>query len=198
MMFTKYRMKVALALLISMLFAILIDMYRMPTTGMATTADVQSEVDIQVYLAITASNNLTTDGIKFNISALPAIDVNSTGSYGDAGARENMTEQFINVSTDSNVDVDICIKANANLTSGANVITINNYKWINASSNNLTDPDFDLRISFNATYYPASAPLDAGNAAYYRFWLNVSGGQQAGVYNNTINFKGVQTTVGCA
>lgn len=192
-MFNKYRIKITIVLLTLMLFALLLDMHNLPITGKATTADVQSEVDIQVYFAITASYNFTQDGIKFNISSLPTIHANATGNY-DGGSKSvyNITS-----STDTNVNIDTCIKANANLTSGGNVITINNYKWSNDTNTNASLPNISTMRSLNTTFAVSITGIAAGGVAHYRFWLNVSGSQQAGVYNNTVNFKGVQTSGAC-
>jgi hypothetical protein len=193
-----YRLKVLLTISVFLLFALIINMFSFPLTGKATTADVSTEATILIYMAIEASTNMTSEGIKFNISVLPAINANSTGSYGDPGtAYENMTLQNISVSSDTSTNIDLCVKANANLTSGGNVITIDNYKWANSTGNNITDPDIGFQRPFNTSFDKSITNIVPGAATHYRFWLNVSGGQAPGIYNNTINFKAIQNTYGC-
>jgi len=166
-------------------------------TGEATIADVTTSAVIANYFAINASINMTTDGIKFDIESLPATNSNATANYDYDN--NSITQFYLTVEDDSNVNVDFCIKANAHLTSGGNTISIGNYTYSNSSMTNLTLPapasgDTELIIS---EYNKTEIGVGQGNSTYYRFYLDVPASQPAGTYSNTINFKGVQTTNAC-
>lgn len=195
-MLTQYRTKVMLIIFVFLFFSLIADIYDFSSSGKATIADVTTEASIQIYFAIEASQNFTNEGISFNISSLPAIHANSTGSYGE-GAYENMTLQNISVSSDTNTNIDLCVKASANLTSGGNVITLDNYKWSNSIFNNLSEPNINNMKMFNATFYPSGEDIAPSGAVHFRFWLNASGSQASGIYNNTINFKAVSANAPC-
>jgi len=153
-------------------------------TGSATEILVGSSALIANYFAIAASNTLTTDGIKWSGLNPGDIDVNAEGNN-QAGT----SNYFITVSSDSNVNVDLCVKASAPLTSGLNTIPLTDYKW----DSDIVNPLLTSAIAIDLAYAGADTSIAPGNSDYYRFWLSVPGNQAAGTYTNTISFKGVQT-----
>src|SRR3989344_786860 len=153
-------------------------------TGSATEIQVGSSALIANYFAIAASNTLTTDGIKWSGLNPGDIDVNAEGNN-QAGT----SNYFITVSSDSNVNVDLCVKASAPLTSGLNTIPLTDYKW----DSDIVNPLLTSAIAIDLAYAGADTSIAPGNSDYYRFWLSVPGNQAAGTYTNTISFKGVQT-----
>lgn len=157
-------------------------------TGSATEIQVGSSALIANFFAIAASNTLTTDGIKWSNLNPGDVDVNADGN--NALGNSNY---FITVSSDSNVNVDLCIKASAPLTSGLNTIPLANYKW----DSNPVNPLLASAIAIDIAYASSDTNNAPSSSDYYRFWLSVPASQAAGTYTNTISFKGVQTGNAC-
>ncbi|MBI2584193.1 MAG: hypothetical protein HYW25_05980 [Candidatus Aenigmarchaeota archaeon] len=180
-------------------------------TGFATaTQSTGSNVTISGYIAIALSTNLSR-GIEFGtITLLPANQTNATASYqnytggGGPGGGLNYTLYNASVSTDSNQNVDFCVKGSGPFATsgGANSFALANLTWYdNKTINNDTHPPGGpfrgfFGISATTSYVKGEVAVSAGNENNYRFWLNVSGGQAAGDYNTTISFRG--TTAGDA
>lgn len=167
-------------------------------TGYAVES-ASSSVTIQGYLSIAKSDNLTS-GIDFGtITALPVYFANATENYNTSGLTNNASEYFISVSADSNVNVDFCIKANkAMSTAGdAEEIGLTNYTYANYNTSNTTAP-YQYGVNLSTNYAKTNTLIQPGNSNYYRFWLNVSGSQAPGSYNNTVYFEGVQTGNSCS
>ena len=77
--------------------------------GYATTGTAVSNVTISKYLSIDMSTNLSS-GISFgNISALPAVNLNASNNY-DFDTADTQTSMVVNLSTDSNINIDLCIE----------------------------------------------------------------------------------------
>ena len=175
------------------------------TTGYATQSSTTSNVTINVYFAIDMSVNLT-DGIRFgNVTTLPSTDVNATHNYdGDnttaGGAIDDMgTSMWMNVSTDSNSNVDFCIIANDNMkTAAGDQIVIGNETYYNHTATNVTHPGSGQQVAMTTSYVRAGPNISAGSNNYYRFWLDVPAGTASGSYNNTISFEGIATGGACS
>jgi hypothetical protein len=174
------------------------------TTGYATQQTTASNVTINVYFAIDLSTNLS-DGIRFgNISSLPATNQNATHNYdglnttvGGATANQS-TSMWVNVSTDSNTNVDLCVSANDNLkTSGGDQILVGNETYYNHTATNVTHPSLGQEVAMTTTATKAGPNVSIGSNHYYRFWLDVPAGTASGTFNNTITFKGVATGGSC-
>lgn len=168
-------------------------------TGYATTGTTISNVSISKFLSITLSTNLS-DGILFGtVTALPATNVNASHNY-DAGTGVNGSTMFVNVSTDSNTNVDFCVRGDANLydSSGDNTLGLGNESYANSTiSTNITYPALGQEVSSTLSYVKAGENTAPGNVTYYRFWLDVPAATPSGTYNNTVTFKGVETTISC-
>ncbi len=162
--------------------------------------NVYSEAQIQKYISISTSGNLSA-GIEFGtITVLPSTDVNATKNYNSTvdDSWHNETLYWIVVSGDSNTNVDLCVKADNLNTSGGDEIPLTNYNW----SDNVTNDEFwpslgDSRNMTNTSYVKGSADIPAGSSNYYRFWLSVPASQPAGTYNNTVYFKAVENGTAC-
>jgi len=173
------------------------------TTGYATETSTISNVTISSYFAIDMSVNLT-DGIQFGtISALPATNQNATHNYDGAnttdggGTYNQSTSMWMNVSTDSNTAVDFCVKADALNTSAGDAIGLANESYSNYTATNFTVPRLAKEVGLTTSYVTAGLNTAAGSNNYYRFWLDVPAATPTGVYNNTVNFKGVATGGAC-
>ncbi len=165
-------------------------------TGYQAVETTASRVQIQAYLAIAKSSNLSA-GIDFGtIAVLPIAQANGTGNYNPITS--NVTEYNITVSTDSNTAVDFCIRANAPLSTagGAATIGLGNYTWANSTTTTALVPaKFGKPI--NTSFQPETKGVSPGQSNHYRFWLNVSAAQEPGFYNNTIFFRAVPTLSPC-
>ncbi|MFC2143312.1 hypothetical protein ACFLQN_02845 [Candidatus Aenigmatarchaeota archaeon] len=171
-------------------------------TGKATAANTTSQIIISGYFAIELSPNLTSDGIDFgNLTSLPVTNENASLNYEwfgeDASQDQNWSGYYMNVSNDSNVNVDGCLKANESLKSGANTIGLGNYTFSNHTSNNITHPTIENNTALSTTHVAAISNLVPGDILYYRFWLDVAGSTEPGTYNNQVEFKAVQNGNGC-
>ena len=97
--------------------------------GYATEETTISNVSISKFLSISLSTNLTGGIIFGSINTLPAVNENASHNYDGVNttAPSPGSSMFVNVSTDSNTAIDVCIKANADLDNGAgDVIGIGN------------------------------------------------------------------------
>lgn len=164
-------------------------------TGFASTQTSVSQVTIQKFFSISSSGNLS-EGINFgDVSELPAFDLNGSANY--IGASDG-SEYYISVSEDSNTAVDFCIKADGNLTSaGLDEIDLDNEKWHSSNSTDVNSPALGSASSLTTSYVAAETDIAVGNDIYFRFWLDIPAATPTGTYNNTIEFKGVSTGVGC-
>ena len=165
-------------------------------TSFASQGSTLSNVSVDVkFISISFSEKLS-GGISFEeVSSLPATNVNATNNYNGA---EGASMMFISVSEDSSTDVDLCIKADAGLTdAGGDVIGLGNETYGNSSSTDINNPALSGETSLTTGYVKSSGVVAPGGDNYYRFWLDVPSGTEAGTYNNTISFKGVETTASC-
>jgi len=138
-------------------------------TGAATTANAETSATIANYFALSLPSNVSTDGVIFDIQTIPATNSNATANYN--GTSE--TEFYLIVATDSNVNVDFCIKANGTLVSGANEIALGNYTYANSTSNSITAPSTDLTV-ITTSFVNTDVNIAAGSVEYFRFWLSVN------------------------
>lgn len=162
-------------------------------TGHAITT---SNVTITEFFAIDLSDNLD-DGIEFGtVNTLPADDQTATNN---ADSGDGNTTMYVNVSEDSNTAIDVCIKANADLSdpSNSNVIGIGNETYANSTTTVDGAPDLADEVSLTTDYVLAGEGVSIGGLNYYKLWLDVPVATAVGSYNNTIEFKGVVTTAGC-
>lgn len=142
-----------------------------------------SNVTVNVYVSMSLTSAFA-DGVEFS-SLDPGTDDNNATTCNDLGC--NLT-----ISGDTNIPVDIVMKANANLTrdGGAEEIPNWNYTWGTSDGTTLPVPANDL----NTTEYDYRASYKVGDsvaASGVRSWqayLDIPGSQTAGTYNNTLYF----------
>jgi len=183
------------ALLVLSLALLVIQNAPLMTTGHAISGTTTSNVTIAKYLAIAFSDDLS-QGIQFGtINALPAIDINATENYNGGSSG---TLYYINVSNDGNTPVDLCIRGNAPLTNDAlDIIGLDNETYANATSTDALSPSLANEVPLTNEYVKSGEGITVGTENYYRFWLDIPASQPSGDYNNTLSFKGVQTTLSC-
>ena len=161
-------------------------------TGHASEGYTTSNVTISKYFSILMSDELSV-GIQFGtVNTLNVQDVNATENY-DAN---NQTLYYINVSTDSNTAVDFCISASGNMEDpiGGGNIGLDNetYHAINETSD-INNPSPASQVALTTSYARAVNNTSPGNQNNWRFWLDIPAAQEAGTYNNTVSFRGIQT-----
>ena len=187
-----------LLVLVSLFSIVMIFNQSMKTTGFATTGTTVSNVTISKYLSITMSTNLSK-GIFFGtVNSLPAVNINASGNNNSLSTGANSTF-FINVSTDSNTNVDFCLKAISNLidSAGGNMLNVANESYSNSTTTNETLPAVGKEVIFTTLGVKAGINITAGNVTYYRFYLDIPTGTPSGTYNNTISFEGVEVEGAC-
>lgn len=165
-------------------------------TGHVTFDTATSNVTITQYFSIDLSDNLK-DGIEFGtVSTLPADNQSATNNV-DGG--DGNTTMYVNVSEDSNTAIDVCIKANADLSDpdNSNVIGIGNETYANSTTTVGGAPALVNETSLTTSYVLAGEDVSQGAMNYYKLWLDVPAATVVGGYNNTIEFKGVVTGDSC-
>ena len=164
-------------------------------TGHATTGSTESSVTITQYLSIDMSGNLT-GGISFGSQGGLSTTVNASENH---NGTSDSTLYFINVSSDSNTNVDFCTKASGDLsTAGADIITLANETYSNSTSSNSTSPIFGDKVVFTNAYVKTGQNITKGTPNYYRFWLYLPPATPTGTYNNTVYFEAVNTLSSCS
>jgi hypothetical protein len=180
-------------------FVLWSSMDRITGGQVSSTESIYSEAQIMKYISISMSGNLT-DGIDFGtITVIPVTDVNATKNYNSTlnDSWYNETLYWINVSSDSSVNADLCVKADLLTTSGLDEIGLGNYTWSDNLTNSLSLPSISTANQMSETYVLGTENVTPGDLNFYRFWLSVPGGQAAGTYNNTVYFKAVEEGIGC-
>lgn len=152
----------------------------------------ESNVTISAYVAIGLSNNWT--GIEFGNLNPNTADNNASHNNDGTGSG---TSYWVTVSTDSNINADLCIKDNLDLTSsGGDTIGNGNYTWDDDSA--ATGPSVAGGSAITTSYAKTGVTnIAPGSQDYFRFWLTIPPGQPAGTYNNTVSIKGVTTSSAC-
>ncbi|MBU0530698.1 MAG: hypothetical protein KKC05_03415 [Nanoarchaeota archaeon] len=161
-----------------------------------------SNATVSKNVAIALSTNLST-GIQFG-SVNPASGNNNATGNNDGGEGEAgdggpaNSSYFIAISTDSNINVDICIRDDWELNTSDDVVIRNgNYSWTDNSTSNSTE-DNTTEFYMLTKYVKTNVTNMAGGArTFFKFWLDVPAAQAAGTYNNTVYFKGVENAVAC-
>jgi len=189
---------IVLFALVAVLFGgLLMNSHGSSITGAATTQTTQSRVAISYYYAITLSANLA-DGIDFgNITSLPVNDQNATDDYNGANSTTTM---WVHEANDSNVNIDICHKAQGPLsTVGNDTIGLGNYTWSDNKNNTISQPSGPPGDNTFTTFFAKgnSVNIAPDGKGYYRYWLDVPVGQAAGTYTNTVEYKAVYTGASC-
>lgn len=174
------------------LTAVMLVLPAVVTPASTQTVTTTSNATINVYVAISRSANLS-DGILFGNVEVNTNDNNASHNNDSNGGNTSM---WILVSQDSNVNVDLCLNYNESLTSGSYTIPDANYTY----NNSQTDQSPDLSgtaMTTTSTKVESSIPTTSDAYAYFRFWLDVPVGQQAGTYVNEMSFKAIQAGGTC-
>ena len=163
-------------------------------TSQSTTTTATAEI---VYYYALAESSDFSGGISFSNLAHNTQNNNASSNYENSG-----TGYALNLSTDSNTDVSICVKANTDLknkTAPSNLIGIGNMTFNASITNTSLLPNFTTRTEMNKSIFRnATHNLGAGNATFFRFWLTVPQDTLPATYNNTATFKAIRSGDACA
>lgn len=137
-------------------------------------------------IAVGVSDNLSS-GINWTISTLPVTNQSADDNNGTG-----ITGYYVNMSVTGTCTADVYIKADGNLSSNGNNITLANEKYRNNTTDS-TVPGTN-NISLDTTYAgnQIGSNLTDGEKIYLKFYLSVSGGQAAATYTNNVSIKGVK------
>ncbi len=155
----------------------------MTSAANVTDVNTSSTANVTAYIAIGMSTNLS-NGVHFGVVEPSSDNNNATGNY---NATDSMTQYWIAVSSDGNVNVTLDIKDDAPLTSGANTIPNLGYTYDSSETNSDSLPADGIAITTG--FFESEANVAPGENAYFRFWLDVPAGQAAGNYQNTVLFQ---------
>ncbi len=180
---------------------LILSMYVGPGSG-ATSASVNSNVTVNSFVSVGLTNNLS-NGVLFSSVDPGSRDNNATYNFNGsvADANKQQTSYWIYPGLDSNTNTDLCIRDNESLATGnpeTNDIGNTNYTYSNATTNTATSPANYGTNNMTATAQNSLGIRFATNKApgspmFLRFFLNVSGGQPAGIYSNAVIFQAVAT-----
>ncbi|MDA3836765.1 MAG: hypothetical protein PF542_04030 [Nanoarchaeota archaeon] len=165
------------------------------TGNTVSTFSAASNVTVLKLIAVSFSSDLT-DGIVFeSVHVLPAENISAVNNYNGTG---NSSEYYLLVSSDGNIDVDLCIMADKALeTIGADVIGLANETYSTSIGSDINNPDLVNETPLNLTYTKALNGIPRGQNGYVRFWLDIPAGQATGTYYNSIYFKAIGSGLGC-
>jgi hypothetical protein len=108
----------------------------------------------------------------------------------------------VNISSDGNTNVDLCVSANQNLKTAANdQILIGNETYTNKTGSTTVSVPPQTPASqaaFSLSSAKSALNVNPGNVTYYRFFLDIVAAQPSGTYNNTITFAGVNAGTACS
>ncbi|MEK6918145.1 MAG: S8 family serine peptidase [Nanoarchaeota archaeon] len=138
-------------------------------------------------LAIDLSSLLGSQ-INWTILSIPTYNQSADGNNGTG-----VTRYWVNVSV-GNGNADIYIRANANLTtSGGSILQLGNETYSYNSTNSSVPNDIGYQLTTNFSNNKIGSALSGSNLIYLKFFLTVPLGQPAGIYNNTVEVRGVET-----
>jgi hypothetical protein len=137
-------------------------------------------------VAIDLSSKLASQ-INWTLSTIPAYNQSAEGNNGTL-----VTEYWVNISASAGT-ADLYLKASGNLTtSGGSILGLGNETYSYNSSNSSVPSDAKYQLTTNFADNKIADAVTSG-LVYLKFFLTVPSGQPAGTYNNTVDFKAVQT-----
>jgi hypothetical protein len=140
----------------------------------------------QSALALALSTTLA-NGIDWNITSLPVNNYSAIGNNGSG------ITQYYAVVEAIGINADLYVKASGNLISSNNSILLANEKLSYNVTNSTVPSNVKKSLTTNYTDNKIGNNITNGTKSWLKFFLNVSSGQPAGYYNNTLMFKVVQT-----
>jgi len=189
---------ISLILIVSFAMIILILPTTMADSGLdSVEMSTVSNVTVGVWIGMTFSTRLTSEGIAFGI--LNDGSNNQSASYNENAS--SMTEYYVTAAETNTVGLDLFIKDDANLSLnglGITEITNTGYLYSFSEYNNATHPVLDSSVAITEAYIKTQhTNLVASSSSYARFWLSIPALTTNGVYNNTVYIKAIETGASC-
>jgi len=194
---SKQAFAVALSFGFIIMFSLLLSTpFNAGITGFASSnATTESKATIQIYYAIELSSDLNeVNFIIPNDNFLGTVNNNATKNY--AGGSDG-TMYYVNFSADSNVNIDLCVRASGPLTGDVMNLDEGNISYSNSTLTNINIPKLSDAVRFTDTYAKAGENLAPSEIDYFRFWLDIPRALSPGVYNNTLFFESIQSGTSC-
>ncbi len=164
----------------------------------AAVKNVTANVTVSPQIAIAGSNDLLAGVNVQNLT--PGTSANNASKNVNP-ADNNTTTYYIKADAANSLNLDLCVNASGDLTTGAGdvIYLAGNFTW-NDSRYNTTD--FAVYPGVNFSLFPGtkteSKTIVPGERVYFRFYLNVPDNQPAGNYANTISFRAKMAGVACS
>lgn len=161
----------------------------------AATSDTKttpSNVTINQWVEISLSTELG-NGVLFGTLDPDTTDNDATQNNETSGE----TYYYVEAGAANNVNIDNCIKNDQSLTKGSDTIDNGNYTYNWTATTDDSVPGHSNTSITTAYVKTQHTDIAAGAKSYSRFWLDVPAEQSAGIYNNTISIKGIQTGQSC-
>ncbi len=146
------------------------------TSNSSTTA---SAVVVEYYAV-----SLATSTISFG--TLDAGDDDENAALNNLGS--SAPGYYLNLSTDSNTDVQTCLHGAGDFSGGSETMSLGNLKWDGNQTGSSSSPLLSAAQSMTTTKVRSSTTLAAGNKEYYRFWMDVPADTAVEDYSTTITF----------
>ncbi len=135
-------------------------------------------------IAMSLSSKLAQQ-INWTLTVLPTVNQSAEGNNGT-----DITEYYINV-TATGGTADVYIRANDNLkTSGGDILGLGNETFNYNLTNSTVPGESRIQLTTNFSDNKIGSNIESG-IIYLKFYLNAPAAQPAGIYNNTLEFKGV-------
>jgi hypothetical protein len=163
--------------------------------GIAATsqeATSPSNATVNVWVEMTLGDSFSSKGIAFG-----NVDPNTADNVATGNNGTGITEYNVTAGAANNVAIDLCVKDSVALTRQGGAETIPNagytYDW-DATDTGSALPGTAITTSYFKTDHTG---ITAGSLSYAKFWLDIPAAQTAGVYNNTVYIKAIQTSGSC-
>ena len=137
-------------------------------------------------ISISASPELSS-GVRWDVVVLPASDLSAIGNNGALA-----TLYYVEIQTDKSTKVDLYVRANGDLISGADIIPLANERF---NYDKLDTVPSATRYVLTTNFADNKIGLSLRNKdrIYLKFYLDAHGGQNVGTYANQVEFKAVLT-----
>ncbi len=142
-------------------------------------------ITVDCGISLGLSSNLT-GGINWTIPSIPIFNESALGNNGTGNTTYNITV------TASGCNADLWIRANADLKTSDELYSIGldneTYRW-NQTNQTVPISPGNSFTSLTTNFALIKSGLSGTSNIYFKFFLNVTGGQAPGIYNNTVYIK---------
>lgn len=153
-----------------------------------------AETDVENFTSTATVNKQVAIGISAELTNGVAFGSLDAGSNNNADAH-NGEDNAVTADASNNIGIDLCIRANANLSvDDDTAIPMVNYTWWTNSSAAVLNNETTMSTTYQKTF---QANVAANGVIYFGFWVDIPPAKDAGAYNNTLQIKAVETGEAC-